>query len=600
MPDNKSELATPEADITPERIAPAPITAGNEAQWGKRRRYKAGVLAVPVALTPSFLLSAFLGVPTPLEPLTEFVMQLTPISAANVLLEALGSFARMAALLGAIAISLLAGGLLALVAPGNAPYSRRGGGGVDEGRGGLPRPGRGLIDFTNPGEQEDGDEGRGKPPYTGEAGTRASEGQRRRPYTDGAANKGRWMATVILSLLIVLPLAKAAAYAGEAWGAILIGILFVPALLLARGLQRRSTLANTDKKVPGTSRRIFLQGVAAMTFTVAGSLALGVFDTWSGAVAGLLGRGEMLRTLFHFTPPQPRKPGFPVTGVDPEVTPVEHFYLIDKNDGDPLIEPDQWSLLITGRVRQPFHLSYAELLAMPRVDQYVTLRCIDNLPQSHLMSTAYWSGVPLATLLERAGPAPGAAAIKIHAPDGYDEVLPFEAATAFTTLLAYGMNGITLPRVHGGPVRLLAPGFYGFKNVKWVESIEVVAPVVPGYWAERGWTAARIHSVARIDAWSLTQHGLLVAGVAFAGAQGVAAVQVRVDSGRWQPAELNIPALSPVSWVQWRIVLPLSPGAYQLAARVIDGRGKPQDANTSNVYPNGATGLHTVNVTVKE
>jgi Oxidoreductase molybdopterin binding domain len=289
--------------------------------------------------------------------------------------------------------------------------------------------------------------------------------------------------------------------------------------------------------------------------------------------------------------------GFPVANEEPEVTPIERFYLIDKNDVDPLIEPDQWSLFITGQVSKPLRLSYAQLLAMPRVDTYVTLRCIDNLPETHLMSTAYLSGVPLATLLEHAGTTRNAAAIKIHAPDGYNEILPFEALYP-DTLIAYGMNGKTLPRIHGGPVRLIAPGFYGFKNIKWIESIEVRSAVEPGYWAARGWTAARIHSVARIDVWHAAPGGFTVGGVAFAGILGVSAVEIRVNDGVWQQAELNIPALSHMSWVQWRIALALTPGNYHLTARMIDGHGQPQTTQTTNVYPNGSTGLHTVSVTV--
>jgi hypothetical protein len=110
------------------------------------------------------------------------------------------------------------------------------------------------------------------------------------------------------------------------------------------------------------------------------------------------------------------------------------------------------------------------------------------------------------------------------------------------------------------------------------------------HWAARGWTAARIHSVARIDVWRSTPDGLLVGGVAFAGTQGVSAVELRVNDGAWQQAELNIPALSQMSWVQWRIALALAPGAYTLTARMIDGQGQVQTPQSANVYPNGSTG----------
>ncbi|MGH2515650.1 MAG: molybdopterin-dependent oxidoreductase, partial [Ktedonobacterales bacterium] len=311
-----------------------------------------------------------------------------------------------------------------------------------------------------------------------------------------------------------------------------------------------------------------------------------------------LGRGEMVRRLFPFLPPGPRQSGFPVAGVEPEVTPVANFYLLSKNDVDPVIVPEEWTLRIDGAVSQPRTLTYGELLALARTDEYVTLRCVNNTVDGQLMSTALWSGVSLAALLRQAGVDTTAAALMLHAPDAYDETVPLEAALSETTLLAYGMNGETLERRHGGPVRLLVPGYFGFKNVKWIEGITVVRRVEPSYWASRGWTAGPLHSVARIDVAQPTPGGLLAAGVAFTGTRGVRAVQVRLDGGAWQPATLNVPALSGMSWVQWRATLPATRGQHQITARVIDGAGMPQDTVARGVFPGGATGLDTVKVTL--
>lgn len=524
-------------------------TPGGTKSGDAHRRYEAGIWAVPLALAPAFLLAALLGVPTPLEPLGEAVMQLTPVPLANVLLDALGNLARIAALLGAIAICLPVGGLLGLAAPDDrAPIS-------------PTVAWRHLADDP----------------------------------------RARWAAVVALALLVSLPLALGAAYPEEAASALLAGALFAPALWLARRYQARIyTIAPVAAGgAPGsTSRREFLRRAAGSAATVAGALALGTFDLWSGAISALVGRGETLRTFFPFRPPAPRAPGFPVAGEVPEVTPIADFYRISKNQVDPQIPPGDWALRVTGQVAHPLRLSYNDLLALPRTDEYVTLRCVDNSPQGHLMSNAYWSGVRLTTLLERAGARADAVALRMRAPDGYDEIVPIAAARDPLAMLAYVMNGETLPRIHGGPVRALVPGFYGFKNVKWVEALEVLVSAPPGFWARHGWSAAEVHSVARIDVWHPMPGGLLVGGVAFASIQGVSAVQLRVDDGPWQAATLHTPALSPATWVQWRIALRLSRGQHRLTARLLDGHGTPQDASTSGAYPNGSTGLHSVTVTV--
>jgi DMSO/TMAO reductase YedYZ molybdopterin-dependent catalytic subunit len=341
-----------------------------------------------------------------------------------------------------------------------------------------------------------------------------------------------------------------------------------------------------------------LRGLVGSGLTVAACLGLGAYDAWAGALGSLLGRGEVARTLFPFTPPRPRAPGFPVAGMEPEVTPAAHFYLLSKNDVDPVVEPSSWYLRVTGAVDRPIELSYADLTGMPRADEYLTLRCVNNPPGGHLMSTAYWSGVPLATLLTHAGAHANAVAVKLHAPDGYDEIVPLAAAMGPGALLAYGMNGETLPRRHGGPARALIPGYFGFKNVKWVEAITVLTSVEQGYWARRGWTAEQIHSVARIDTSRRTANGMLVAGVAFGGASGVSAVQARVDDGPWQSAILNTPPLSTMSWVQWRVELPMGAGSHTITARMVDGQGAPQIETSSNPQPGGATGLDSVRVEV--
>jgi DMSO/TMAO reductase YedYZ molybdopterin-dependent catalytic subunit len=323
---------------------------------------------------------------------------------------------------------------------------------------------------------------------------------------------------------------------------------------------------------------------------------IGTYQFWSSLGQNLLGLGDTPSRLFPFRAPAPRGPGFPVGGLAPEVTPAASFYYNSKNTTDPVIRADAWKLSVGGQVARPFRLNFAQLQALPRVDHYVTLRCVDNLPDGHLMSNALWSGVPIAALLRRAGPLPGAQAVILHAADTFDEVLPLSYFADDRALLAYGINGETLTRARGAPARAVVPGFYGFKHVKWVQSIEVSASFPRGFWEEHGWTASAPHLNARIDVARREGTEVLLAGFAFAGAAGISATQVQVNGGAWHDAVLNAPALSPFTWVQWRLTLPLPGGTYTFTARAIDAAGYVQESTIQSVYPNGATGLDGVQV----
>lgn len=529
---------------------------------GARWRYECGVWAVPLALVPGFLIAAARGVPTPLEPLSEAIMLLTPVNVATVLLSALGNLAPTAGLLGAIALCLPLGGLLGLVAP-------------------LP-PATALHPSTR---------------------------------TQPGAHWARWGAVVLLALLLVLPLLLNVTSAAAAGSALVVALAYAPALALVRHLRERQerrhiagpppspqSPATTTSGSTRLSRRVLMERLAGTGFVVGSALVLGTYEFWSGPVASLFGRDLVSRVLFHFTPPAPRQPGFPVPGMVPEVTPNADFYLLSKDQVPPLVLPSEWTLRVSGAVARPLTLGYDQVMALPRIDEYVTLRCVDNPPNGKLMSTAYWSGVSMATLLARVGIDPSVdpevAAIRMRAPaDNYAELVPLSFALGPLALLAYGMNGATLPRNHGGPVRALVPGYFGFKNVKWIEGLEVLPTMPKGYWESVGFTASKIHPVARIDAWHNTAKGLLVGGVAFAGTSGVSAVEVSANGGAWVGAALNTPALSTATWVQWRVVLPLAPGKHTLTARMIDGAGIPQATTKDTVFPGGATGLDRVTVT---
>jgi DMSO/TMAO reductase YedYZ molybdopterin-dependent catalytic subunit len=267
------------------------------------------------------------------------------------------------------------------------------------------------------------------------------------------------------------------------------------------------------------------------------------------------------------------------------------------------VDEASWTLRLDGLVRRPRQLGYQELLGLPAVEQYVTLQCISNQVGGDLVSTAKWTGVPLADVLALAGGvAPGAVRVVLHAVGGYSDSLPVAKALQRTTVVAYGMNDQTLPRRHGYPARIIAPGIYGMKNVKWLQRIEVVDYEYQGYWQRSdGWdnvavikTASRIDTPRPLDG---VRGGAAVAGIAWAGERGVRQVEVSADGGAtWMPAVLRR-ELARAAWRQWRLDWhPRRRGRTTLQVRAVDGGGAPQIAAPAPPHPSGASGYHHVEV----
>jgi DMSO/TMAO reductase YedYZ molybdopterin-dependent catalytic subunit len=353
-------------------------------------------------------------------------------------------------------------------------------------------------------------------------------------------------------------------------------------------------------------RRAFLAAAGTVAGVAVAAAALG--RSFSRAAASASRLRYVLPGVARPLPPAPPGATAAVDGMTPVVVPNDQFYRIDTRLlGPPRVDVDGWRLRFTGMVEQPFELTYEELLALPMVEEYVTLSCVSNEVGGDLVGNASWRGVPLATLLERAGVKDGANQIVGRSVDGFTVGFPTEVATdGRHALVAVGMNGELLPSDHGFPARLVVAGLYGYTSAtKWLEEVHLTTwDSFDAYWIPRGWSKfAPVKVQSRIDAIRpnspIAAGPVVVAGVAWAPHRGITRVEVQVDDEPWRAAELA-EELSPSAWRQWLFRWPATSGAHRLRVRATAGDAETQTADISPPAPDGATGYHTVRVRVEE
>ncbi len=359
-----------------------------------------------------------------------------------------------------------------------------------------------------------------------------------------------------------------------------------------------------DELPSGFDRRRFL--VAA--------LATGATAAVGGIVTRLVGGSAAAASRADVAVPIPTSPAQPVpkgaqvdlNGITPYLTPNADFYRVDTNLQVPDVPADTWTLRIHGMVDNELELSFSDLLNERLIERRITLTCVSNEVGGHLAGNATWIGVPLKDLLDRAGVQDGADALRSVSVDSFTIGTPVEAVMdGRDAMIAIAMNGDPLPLEHGFPARMVVPGLYGYVSAtKWLSEIEVTRFAdFSAYWTDRGWAAkAPIKVASRVDVprsfQSLPKNAVRTGGVAWSQHTGISKVEVRVDDGDWQAADLaaqdTLDTWRQWSW-QWSDA---TTGTHSLTVRATDRSGNTQTSERVPPRPDGATGWHSVQFTV--
>jgi DMSO/TMAO reductase YedYZ molybdopterin-dependent catalytic subunit len=305
----------------------------------------------------------------------------------------------------------------------------------------------------------------------------------------------------------------------------------------------------------------------------------------------------------------------------------------------PVLDTSDFRLAVSGLVERPVSLGLRDLQNMRSHTRVVTLECAGNgrtlfnpaIPGEKwnlgAVSTAEWTGVPLAEILDRVGVASGAREVVFRGADGgmvdgrpepirFERSLPLDQARDPDLLVAYAMNGEPLPINHGQPLRLVVPGWYAVASVKWLTEIEVVAEPFKGFYQhDRYWyewergnqivrepvTLQRVRSLITEPApnQELLSGDVTIRGVAWSGAASIARVEVSVGAGSWQEARL-VGERRRHSWQWWELITRVERAqALTIRVRATDLADRMQPERPEwNRLGYGNNGIHEVAVRV--
>lgn len=363
------------------------------------------------------------------------------------------------------------------------------------------------------------------------------------------------------------------------------------------------------------------------------SFVLASLAAAGGAMAGRLLasaplRAQVQRPELVIRVPRPLEAEAPLEALQAWRTPNDLFF-VRSHFGPPVTLPTRWTLTIDGEVNLPLTLDLAAIRRLPAITIPVTLECAGNgrglmsLPstsgvqwQRGAVGNAEWTGTRLANVLERAGLRPSAAHLWMEAADAagprvpkFLRSIPRQVALG-DALLVWEMNGQPIPLLHGGPLRLIVPGWYGMASTKWLTHVHARPTESDNNFMAKGYRFADGGPVERMKVKSLiatpgdggrvSSGTVRVAGVAWSGSGGIRQVDVSTDHGRsWHAARLT-GRDDATAWRTWEADLPLArPGRYTVRARATDRSGAVQpDVATTNPGGYGNNSIHEVSFDV--
>jgi DMSO/TMAO reductase YedYZ molybdopterin-dependent catalytic subunit len=355
----------------------------------------------------------------------------------------------------------------------------------------------------------------------------------------------------------------------------------------------------------GVDRRKFLVAGTATAAVAAGSAIAGQILTNSRFNANASRAAVKLAAPASKAAVLPNGAELNIPGLSSFYTPNSSFYRVDTALVIPQVTTQQWALRVHGMVGQELNISFKDLLKMPMVERDITIMCVSDTVGGNYIGNAKWQGVLLSDVLRGAKMKSGVSQLATTDVNGMTVGVASDVALdGRDAMLAVGMNGQPLPQDHGFPVRLVVPGLYGFCSAtKWITDIQLTTlGAFTPYWLHRGWTqVSPIKTESRIDtpkAGSSLQAGkVMIAGVAWAQHKGIEQVEVQVDGGQWTKATLAVQD-EVDTWRQWYVPWQATTGKHTLAVRATDMTGYTQTPTNKITFPNGATGYHTVQVTV--
>jgi len=286
------------------------------------------------------------------------------------------------------------------------------------------------------------------------------------------------------------------------------------------------------------------------------------------------------------------------------VTSNEHYYVTRIGDV-PQIAAEEYSLEVKGLIDTPRSFSLEELYAMEMGELPLTVECIGRSTAGALVSTAVWKGFGLYEFLESLGIQEGATGVRYEAADGYYASHTMEQIRNNEVLVALFMNGEPVPPLHGFPVRILNPGYYGVKQPAWVTSIEVIDMPMKDYWEDRGWDCSPPMAVDSIifqptrSAKVAVGEPLRITGAAFGGTR-VAKVELTADGGTsWTNADIVRSMDADNVWVFWEAKMVFRErGRYTVNVRATDIHGNTQVETDPDRY-DGANDWPLIRVAVE-